>query len=90
MIHMYKIKNGLVRLDTGKLFTPPKTSATRGHKQRVFKTHATKNVRRNSFSQRVVNDWNGLPNHVVYAPTLNTFKQQLDECWCDHRYETNC
>ena len=50
------------------------TSQTRGHPQKVFKKHAVKLARINSFSQRCVNDWNSLPNFVVEAPSLDAFK----------------
>ena len=87
MITMYKIINDQVRLDSYKLFTPLPTSASRGHDQRIFKCHATKRARTNSFSQRIVNDWNGLPNHVITAPTMNTFKERLDKHWKNHHYD---
>ena len=81
MIWMFKVMNGLVRVDTTKLFIPARLMHTRGHPQRVFKEHAVKVVRNNSFSQRVVNDWNSLPNYVVQAPSINTFKERLDKYW---------
>ena len=88
MITMYKIMHGLVRLNHSDLFTSPKTLYTRGHPHRVFKTHARKTARRNSFSQRIVNNWNHLPKHVIDAPSLNAFKARLDNWWKDQHYET--
>ena len=35
------------------------------------------------FSNRVIPIWNSLPNHVVSAETVNTFKQRLDKFWID-------
>jgi len=35
----------------------------------------------NSFSVRVVNIWNSLPNWVVSANTSDTFKARLDKFW---------
>ena len=70
MIFMYKIMNGLVRLETTKLFVPSRSAQTRGHAQRVFKNHSVKATRCNSFSQ-VVNNWNHLPNYVVEEPSIN-------------------
>ena len=61
MIQMYKIINGIVRIDKEKLFSPAKVSYTRGHHGKIFKRHALKTARKNSFSQRVINDWNSLP-----------------------------
>ena len=89
MIWMYKIMNGLVRVASTKLFIPTKLAHTRGHSQKVFKKHAVKVVaRNNSFSIRIVNDWNSLPNYVVEAPSLNEFKNRLDKQWKDLHYIT--
>ena len=35
-------------------------------------------LRKFFFSQRVVNHWNALPNHVKYASSVNDFKNKLD------------
>ena len=88
MIQMYKIMNKLVRIDAAKLFTRAKAAYTRGHNQRVFKTHAKKNARQFCFSHRIVNNWNGFSPHVVSASTTNEFKNRLDKFWSDIIYET--
>ena len=85
---MFKIMNGLVRMDKEKLFSPTKTPRTRGHPQRVFKEHAVKLIRSRSFSERIVNDWNNLPADLVEATSLNIFKNRLDELWRHIWYET--
>ena len=43
-------------------------------------------VRRNFFSQRVVESWNGLPDTVKMSVTVNQFKNSLDEfkAWGGH------
>ena len=33
------------------------------------------------FTNRVVNAWNSLPDHVVLSETINTFKSRLDKFW---------
>ena len=35
------------------------------------------------FTVRIVNLWNSLPENVVSASTVNTFKNRLDKCWSD-------
>ena len=36
-------------------------------------------VRRNSYSQRIVTTWNSLPPSVVECDSLNSFKNRIDE-----------
>ena len=36
---------------------------------------------KNFFSQRVISSWNSLPQHVVDATSVNTFKNRLDAHW---------
>jgi len=38
-------------------------------------------LRKYSFPARVVNNWNSLPNVVVLASSLYTFKNRLDRFW---------
>ena len=61
-------------------------SHTRGHYKRVFKKHATKRPKIDSFSHRVTDRWNSLFDHVINAPSINIFKKRLDEFWSNERY----
>ena len=88
MIVMYKLQQGMVRINPTDLFNPIEFTKTRGHQYRVHKGKATKQQRVSSFSQRVINDWNKLPVHVVNAPTLDTFKNRLDVHWSEYHYTT--
>ena len=87
MIQTYKIINGIDRLDKSKPFTPSPTTTTRGHRNKLYHPHAQKQVRRHSFSFRVLPDWNSLPPKVIESDTLNAFKRQLDDHWKDLKYE---
>ena len=56
-------------------------STSRGHDLKLLK-RAPKHVPRDKFfSNRVVDWWNGLPNHVVSAPSTNAFENRLDKYW---------
>ena len=44
----------------------------------IVKPRFKTDIRKNSFSVRVVDDWNILPNSVKSAPTLNSFKSKYD------------
>ena len=73
--------NGIVRMNKNDLFTPSTTPYTRGHSQKVFKSHAFKRPRINAFSQTVVNDWNDLSSDIITAPSIIEFKNRLDKYW---------
>ena len=53
----------------------------RGHTKKLFKERSRLDVRKNFFSNRVTELWNSLPEAVVSAPSLNSFKNRLDKCW---------
>jgi hypothetical protein len=53
----------------------------RGHSKQLFITRSEKEVRSNFFTQRVAPIWNALTENVVSAPTINSFKNRLDELW---------
>jgi len=38
-------------------------------------------LRKFNFTNRVIPIWNSLSDHVVYAETVNTFKNRLDRFW---------
>jgi len=40
-------------------------------------------LRKLSFTNRVIPIWNSLPNYVVSADTTNTFENRLDKFWSD-------
>jgi len=45
------------------------------------KIRARYDLRKYFFTNRVANNWNSLPSHVVHADTLNSFKSRLDNFW---------
>jgi len=55
----------------------------RGHTIKLVVTRSRLDIRKYFFSQRVVAEWNRLPEHVVTAPSVNTFKNRLDKHWID-------
>ena len=50
---------------------------TRGHKAALVKKQCTLDMRKYSFSQRVINEWNKLSNDCVNASRVNMFKVQV-------------
>ena len=48
-----------------------------GHKLKIFKPQHAFDVRKHTFSVRIVNNWNSLSAEVVNAESLNIFKKQI-------------
>ena len=46
-------------------------------------------IRKYCFRVRIVKHWNNLPDKVVMAPSVNSFKNQLDKYWEDHPLKYN-
>ena len=87
VIMIYMLMNGLLKMSKDDFFQPAPTASTRGHPMKVAKPRAVSRARRNHWSIRAINDWNSLPAHVVLAPTLNSFKNRLDEHWTSHKFD---
>ena len=87
MIYTYKIFTGVVDINKDDFFETS-TSSTRGHRYKIMKKRAIKASRVNTFSNRVIDDWNSLPKQVVTAETVNKFKERLDAHWSDEIYAT--
>ena len=81
MIEVYKLMNGLVNSDPAAFFTSAPHEATRGHHQKLYKQRSNTVLRRNSFSQRVVESWNSLPTSVISSSSITSFKIRLDKHW---------
>jgi hypothetical protein len=81
MIETYKILHGLVDTIGVSPLQLAEESKTRSHSLKLKKNHCRTTLRQHTFSQRVVDSWNGLPETIVTAPTLNTFKNRLDRHW---------
>ena len=45
---------------------------------RLKKLRCLTNIRKNYFSQRIINDWNGLLAAAVFAASINVFKKEID------------
>ena len=79
LIETFKIIKGIDKVDFRTWFTIDNSKRVRGHTFKLVKNHCKSNTRSCFFSQRVVNKWNGLPEEVVQAKTVNTFKNKLDK-----------
>ena len=73
-IEMFKIVNGYEDGDRNTFFKLKEGSRTRGHKAALVKEQCRLDMRKYSFSQRVINEWNKLPNDCVNASSVNVSK----------------
>ena len=87
MIYAFKIFTGAVGIKKEDFFEIS-PSSTRGHQYKITKKKATKSCRINTFSNRIIDDWNSLPSKVISATSVNNFKNKLDEHWKDEIYAT--
>ncbi len=85
MIEVFKITSGIYDTAASSgILHPSNQRRTRGNSKRLEKQHCRLNVRKYSFSQRVVNSWNSLPDSIVTAPSLHSFENRLDRHWRGH------
>ena len=75
LIETYKILTGLDRVDSERGFPMVGESKTRSQSLRIRDKPFRTEVRRNFFTQRVVNVWNSLLQKVAEAKTLCDFKK---------------
>jgi len=54
-----------------------------GHSLKPAVSRYRLDIRKYSFSNRVVTDWNRLSEYVVMSPSVNAFKSRLDKHWTD-------
>jgi ribonuclease P/MRP protein subunit RPP40 len=79
LIQVFKIVRGFDKLNFNNFFEYSKVSNVRGHSFKFVKNRSRLDIRKNYFSQRVVNAWNKLPQHVVESVSINAFKNSLDK-----------
>ena len=58
----------------------------------VIKRHDNLNMRKFSFTNRVVDQWNNLPDSVVHDETVQSFESRLDKLWKESQvmYDHDC
>src|SRR6266496_6123561 len=79
LIQVFKMLKGKDRVDFNKFFKIQPLNRTRGHNCKLVKQRSNLDIRKYFFSQRVVNTWNSLPQAVIEADSINSFKNRLDQ-----------
>ena len=75
---VFKILNGYENIDRNVFFSLKKDSRTRGHEVKLVKDQCRLDIRKHSFSQRTINEWNKKSTDCVTASSVNMFKNKVD------------
>ena len=86
LIQVWKIMSGLSP-HLSDLFLRANQGRTRGHSQKIFMPHHSTDVRGRFFSLRVISTWNSLPEAVVLAQSIQSFKHSLEQFLGHHLHE---
>ena len=85
LIYMYKLTKGYESIQWENTSVKPERETRRQNLRREsFSAQRSNdfcravNLRHNFYSNRVVPDWNKLPQSVISAPSINSFKARLD------------
>ena len=93
MIEVYKLLHGKYHSDVSNIIRLHQDSdtreGTRGRSLKLFIERVCTNVRKESFSLRVTRLWDDLPEVVVTAPSVNSFKNRLDRHWSTEEFLYN-
>ena len=77
-IEVLKILIGFEDVDSNMFFKLKEGSRTRRHKAALVKEQCRLDMRKYSFSQRVISEWNKLPNGCVNSSSVNMFQNRIE------------
>ena len=86
LIECYKILSRKENLDPNQFFQRSDTTHLRVHSCELSVNRCRLQLTQNFFNQREIKDWNKLPQYVVDAPYVNSFKNRLDTHWKNSGY----
>ena len=79
LIQVFKMLKDENKSDFGKFFQLQNSNRTRDHNYKLLTQRLHLDLRTNIFSQKEVNTWNNLPQAVVDAVSVNSFKNRRDD-----------
>ena len=77
-IEVFKILDGYENIDRNIIYSVKEKRKTRGHGVTLAKKQCRLDIRKISFSQRTVNEWNRSSAGCVGASSVNMFKNKID------------
>ena len=79
LVQAYKIFQGHDQVKHDKMFSLSTYHGTRNQGLKISKKYSRTDIRKFTFSNRIVDQWNTLPLEVKQAPSINTFKNRIDK-----------
>ena len=79
LIQTYKMFNNIYNVDKACFLDSPLINITRNSTDKILMQHCKKNIRKYYFSNRVVPLWNQLTPNMKRAPSINMFKNLIEE-----------
>ena len=76
-IEVFMILNGYENVDKYVFLSLKKDSRTRGHEVKLVQDQCRLDIRKYSFSQKTINEWNTLSTDCVTASSVNRFKNKV-------------
>ena len=89
MIETYKIIHGVYDSTTTTSLYTKNSNNTRTNTNKLFKPRCATKKYQHFFTNRIVNNWNSLPDEIVCAESLNVFKNTLDKHWGYLKFSVN-
>ena len=78
MRETYKLIHEQYKLHRYDILTPCNDNNLRGHSLKLYKERSRTDIRKHFFANRIVNDWNSLPETTVTASSVHSFKNRLE------------
>ena len=78
LVFCYKLIHGLVNINATKFFTLSSNTQLRGHQFKLVTPRSVSVRDAHFFSNRVVDIWNRLPDSIVTAESVSSFKRRLN------------
>ena len=89
-IETYKLLSGFENIDCQHFFQRSTTGySLRKHSKSLFKKRSRLQIRKNFFSNRVVDHWNSLTEETVSAKSVNSFKIRYDKLMSERKERVN-
>ena len=88
MIQTYKLLHPTIGYDKTlphflKLSETTKVKGLRGTSKKLYKPSHNDTIKKHEFSQRIITNWNSLPENIVSAKDVWDFEKRLDAHWAD-------